>query len=180
MNLFNPSRCNDLWRLLALTACLLSSAISALPDDRDQLIEIESETAEFRELEGVTVYAGDVKVQQGSVLLKAEKVTLFAENGKVSRVLAEGGAYYEQLPEIDGEKVIAKGDAIEYQLKGDVIQLLNNASLTQEGATLNGNLITYDIRKHLLKANGQESAPSEERTSQGRIRVVLPPLNNDS
>lgn len=145
----------------------------ALPTDRDQKIEIESETAEYREADGLTTYSGNVSMKQGSILLQADKLTLFAEAGKVNRLLAEGDAYYEQLPEIGGDKVVAKGRIIEYILSEDIITLNQNASITQEGATLNGNLITYDVRNHLLKANSKSGSSNE------RVKVVLPPLNTE-
>ena len=146
--------------------------LCALPDDRDQIIEIESITAEFRETEGLTIYSGEVNLQQGSILLKADRLTLFAEAGQVSRLLAEGNAYYEQTPEIGSDKVVARGKSIEYLLFDDVITLIQNASLTHEGATMNGNLITYDVRNNLLIANSLPGSADD------RIRVVLPPINS--
>ena len=164
-------------RLANLSVFLLASLTSggelyALPDDRDQIIEIESITAEFREAEGLTIYSGEVNLQQGSILLKADRLTLFAEAGQVSRLLAEGNAYYEQIPEIGSDKVIARGRSIEYILSDDVITLNQNASLTHEGATMNGNLITYDVRNNLLIANSLPGSADD------RIRVVLPPINS--
>lgn len=159
---------------ILLVALFLSERGYALPDDRDQIIEIESESAEFRETEGLTIYAGNVKLQQGSIILRADKLTIFAEFGEVHRLLAEGNAYYEQLPEIGADKIVARGGEIEYLLEKDIITLNQNASLTQEGATLNGNLITYDVRNHLLKAN------SVQENANDRIRVVLPPINSEN
>lgn len=163
-------------RLLQTTYLLLAGltpvcGVQALPDDRDQIIEIESITAEFRETEGLTIYSGEVNLQQGSILLKADRLTLFAEKGRVSRLLAEGNAYYEQIPEVGADKVVARGRSIEYLLSEDVITLNQNASLTHEGATMNGNLITYDVRNNLLIANSLPGSADD------RIRVVLPPIN---
>lgn len=157
------------------SALLMAAAtnLQALPDDRDQQIQIESQTAEYREAEGVAIYSGNVQMSQGSIELRADKLTLYAEAGEVNRLLAEGEAYYEQLPEPGAEKVIARGGIIEYILSEDVITLNKNASLTQDGATLNGHLITYDVRNHLLKANSQSGTQNE------RVRVILPPINNE-
>jgi len=158
--------------VLILAGLFSAAKILALPDDRDQIIEIESITAEFREAEGLTIYSGEVNLQQGSILLKADRLTLFAEAGRVSRLLAEGNAYYEQVPEVGADKVIARGSSIEYLLSDDVITLNQNASLTHEGATMNGNLITYDVRNNLLIANSLPGSADD------RIRVVLPPISN--
>ena len=97
---------------------------------------------------------------------------MFTEDGQVSRLLAEGNAYYEQIPEVGADKVIARGASIEYLLSDDVITLNQNASLTHEGATMNGNMITYDVRNNLLMAN---SLPGSE---DDRVKVTLPPIGN--
>lgn len=156
-----------------MLSIMLTNQLHALPDDRDQQIQIESTTAEYREEEGVAIYSGGVEMSQGSIALRAEKLTLYAEAGEVNKLIAEGEAYYEQLPEPGAEKVVARGGIIEYRLSEDVITLNQNASLTQDGATLNGHLITYDVRNHLLKANSKTGTQNE------RVRVVLPPINND-
>lgn len=156
--------------LLLLAVVFPFELAFALPDDHDQKVEIESETAEFREAEGLTIYTGNVHLKQGSILLRADTLTAFVESGQVHRLLAEGDAYYEQTPEIGSEKVVARGKTIEYLLADDIITLNQNASLTQEGATLNGNLITYDVKNHLLKANSLPGSGDD------RIRVTLPPM----
>ena len=152
---------------------LLATALplQALESDRDQQIEIESDNAEFRELEGLIIYTGNVRMSQGSILLLADAIRVYTENGDATRLVATGDrAYYEQIPAEGQQKVIAQGKTIEYRLEDDIINLLQQASLTQEGATLNGNRITYDVRRHLLKANrGAEN-------SGARVRVVIPSL----
>lgn len=158
-----------------LITCLLASGLSlALESDRDQPIEIESDRAEFRELEGITTYSGNVRMSQGSILLTADEISIYSEDGEVNRLVAVGRqAYYEQLPAPDQEKVIAKGNTIEYLLNEDIINLSQNASLTQEGATLKGDLITYDVRNHLLRANSQ---PGTSPDTNDRVRVTIPSL----
>jgi lipopolysaccharide export system protein LptA len=149
----------------------------ALESDRDQPIEIESDRAEFHELEGYTIYSGNVRLSQGSILLEAAEISIYFENGEVYRLVATGDrAYYEQLPAEDEGKVVAQANTIEYLLQGDLINLVQNASLTQDGATLNGELITYDVRNHLLRANNRST---QESTESGRVRVTIPSLGGE-
>lgn len=149
----------------------------ALESDRDQQIEIESDSAEFRELEGITVYSGNVRMSQGSILLLADTMSIYTEDGDVSRLVATGNrAYYEQIPAENQEKVVAQGKTIEYVLEDDVINLIQQASLTQDGATLKGNRITYDVRNHLLKANRAANNNQSSQDSGERVRVVIPSL----
>lgn len=159
---------------------LLPSYALALESDREQPIQIEADRAEFHELKGLTLYSGNVRMSQGSILLTANEVSIHAENGSVSHLVAIGErAYFEQLPTEDDDKIVAQGEKIEYLLSEDVIRLISNASLTQEGATLNGNLITYDVRNHLLVANSAISeSNSNNGSNNGRVRVTIPSLES--
>jgi len=158
------------------SALLLCTNVLALESDRDQPIEIESDRAEFHELDGYTIYSGNVRLSQGSILLEAAEISIYFEGGDVYRLVATGDrAYYEQLPAENEGKVIAQASTIEYLLQDDLINLIQNASLTQDGATLNGALITYDVRNHLLKANNRNN--NQESSDNGnRVRVTIPSL----
>jgi lipopolysaccharide export system protein LptA len=55
---------------------LCSVSAQALPDDRQQPITIESDSAERNEQSGLTQYLGNVVIRQGSVLIDADRVTI--------------------------------------------------------------------------------------------------------
>ncbi len=168
----NPCSPARIGTCVCLLVILFSAAGQALESDRDQPIEIESDSAELREQEGLTLYEGNVRMRQGSILVMADQISIYAADGKAHRLVAIGNqASYEQKPAGDQEKIIALGNRIEYRLADDVIHLIRNASLTQEGTTLRGDRITYDVRKHLLKASSQPDRPE-------RVRIVIPPLNS--
>ena len=170
---------NKVYRLALLGGLLVAQISLALESDREQPIEIESDAAEYRELEGVTTYTGNVRMSQGSILLLAEEISIYVVDGEVNRLIATGEsrnerAYYEQVPSPDTEKVVAQSQTIEYLPGDDLIKLTHNASLTQDGATLNGERIAYDVRKHLLRADSQVGSTKE------RVRVVIPSLKSSN
>lgn len=157
-------------KALALLATLLPALTLALPGDRQQAIEIEAQSALREEQKGVTVYEGDVKIQQGSMVIKADKVTLYTTGNTLTRIVCVGTpAYYEQQPKPDGGPVIARANTIEYRLDTETIELVDNASLDQDGTTLNGERIDYDVRQQIIKARGGAGDGNE------RIRMVIPP-----
>lgn len=176
MNLYKPFLI-PIYAAILASLFFLSGYVSALESDRDQPIEIESDRAEFHELEGYTIYSGNVRLSQGSIMLEAAEISIYFENGEVYKLVATGDrAYYEQLPAENEGKVVAQANTIEYLLQGDLINLVQNASLTQDGATLNGELITYDVRNHLLRANNRSD---QETTENGRVRVTIPSLGTE-
>lgn len=166
-------------RILALMATLGTLAVTApagaLPDDRNQAIEIRSREAVREEKKGLTVYEGNVTIRQGSILIRADKVSVYVEAGKVNRIEAVGQpARYQQQPEPDSELIIARARTIEYRLNDDFIHLVGEASLEQEQATLSGERIDYDLEKEVIRARGGDDSDNE------RIRMVIPPSQQEA
>jgi len=154
---------------MLLAMALAGSAAMALPDDRHQAIEIQSRSAIREEKRGLTVYEGNVTIRQGSILIRADKVTVMSTGNQVSRIVCTGTpAHYQQQPKPGDKPVIARANTIEYLLDQDIIQLIANASLEQAGATLTGERIDYDLKQKIIKARGDTSGNQ-------RIRMVIPP-----
>ncbi len=83
---------------------LLSSQGQALPNDRDQPIRIAAQQAILDQRQGITIYSGDVQFSQGSMLVKADRVTAHfnAESQKIEKIHAEGSpALYQQRTDDD-------------------------------------------------------------------------------
>lgn len=132
-------------------------------------MHIESDSASRDDRSRVTVYVGKVQIDQGSMHVTADKVTVHMANGnKVDRIVAEGQpATYRQLPETDGKPVVAHATEIEYNVAKELLVLKRAAEIEQNGSSLTGELITYDIAKDLMQARGGEG--------DGRVRMVIPP-----
>jgi lipopolysaccharide export system protein LptA len=155
--------------LPVLLAVLAAGGARALPEDREKPIYIESRTAVREEKKGVTVYEGDVTIEQGSILIKGDKVTVYTANRQVERIVCVGDpAYYEQKPNAEDPPVVARARTIEYMLATDLVHLVEDASLEQQGTTLTGDRIDYDIKEEVVKARGDASGKE-------RIRMVIPP-----
>lgn len=164
---------------LTLIACLgafLAPSVHALPEDREQPIYIESDRAERDGLNGVTTYEGDVRLRQGSLNIRAERLTVHTgEDNQVKRVIAEGSpAHFEQKPNAEDPPIAAQALTIRYEVDQEQLKLLRNAWMEQGEATMSGNRIDYDITSEVLKAEGDSDS---ERP---RIEMVLPPQNDRS
>ncbi len=155
--------------IAALATFLITPATFALPSDPEQAINIESDRVQRNDKTGLTVYEGTVHMIQGSMNIKADKVTLHTTNNKVSKIICIGKpAHYQQQPELDGGLVVARASTIEYHLDRDVINLIKDASLDREGSTLTGDIINYDLKAELIEARGDD-------TGKRRIQMVIPP-----
>lgn len=156
---------------LLLALLVLSSAATALPDDRKQPIKIESDRAEQNEKKGTTTYEGSVVIRQGSIKINADKVIVFSETDQVDKIVCIGKpAHYQQRPNPQDGLVLASGNTIEYYLDTDKIYLLKNASLEQNGSIITGEKIDYDLKAEVVKATAG-------RNTKDRIQMVIPPSN---
>lgn len=158
--------------ILALLATLLlwaSAPAFSLPEDSQQPIYISSDSAVKDDKRGLTIYQGKVDMQQGSLSIQAEKVTVYAENQQVTKIIANGNpARFKQTPSAGAEDVRAKATTIEYRVKDKKITLTQNASLDQGGSIMTGDNINYDIDAARIEAAGSDSET-------GRVNVVIPP-----
>lgn len=152
-------------------ACLLLPAIATgLPGDRLQDLSIQADSAELDDQNGTTTYAGDVIVEQGSMKIRADKVIIYGRNDSYSRVVATGSpARLSQIPKQGQEPVTAQANRLEYQITDETLYLIEDAAFRQEGTSLSGNRIEYDVKKSVVKAGGKSS------DSDRRVKMVIPP-----
>ena len=162
--------------LIFLTVGLFVSIVAlALPDDRQQTISIESDSAERNQKTGLTVYSGNVIISQGSILIEADEITLHYQGSKISRIECTGTpASYQQKPQTEGAMLVARAEHINYLLADDKIILKRNAVLSRNGTIVKGDSIDYDMKNETWKAKGNDLG------EQKRIQLVIPPSVQNS
>ena len=154
---------------LTLTTALIVDGAAALPDDRLQSIEITAARAVRDERAGFTVYSGDVIMQQGSLHIEADKITIFHDSEAADRIIAVGApATLRQQPEIDKGFVTASAGRIVYEKSREWIQLRQAAVIEQDGAVVSGESIDYFMAEQRVRAD----AASENAS--GRVQVIIP------
>jgi len=169
------SRCPRGWRgcvgTTLVVALLMTAGIArALEDDRDQPIRITADTAIRDEKQGFTVYSGNVHMTQGSLDIKADKLTIYHETEQADKIIAEGQpALFQQKPAPDEALVRARAGIIEYYKLDERVHLQNDAHISQEGASVTGDSIDYLIAEQLVKAD------SDQTLDGNRVEVVIPP-----
>jgi lipopolysaccharide export system protein LptA len=154
----------------ALSAALLltSQLALSLPDDRKQAINLSSDRAVYEKNQGI--YIGNVNMSQGSLKIRADKLTIVESDRKVDKVIAEGTpAYFEQQPRAEEGVVIASAQRIEYSLQQEEILLQRNASITHQGSKISGDRVVYSGRKQMVVADGGTNEKDN------RVKMTLQP-----
>ncbi len=154
-----------------------SSPAGAVSSDQEQPIQIEANSASLDNQKGLTMYFGNVVITQGTLKLKAEKVTLtYDDKRQIDVVIAETEkadsppVYFEQV--LDNKELIrAEARLMEYHAKKDILHLKKSAKVWKNKDTITGDHIMYDAK--LGKITAKAAQPGE--TGSGRVKVTIEP-----
>lgn len=147
-----------------LVGISISYGALALPSDREQPIRILSDNVTFDELKGVSVYHGNVHYTQGTIKLKADKVTVKNGEEGIEHIKAIGNpASYSELPKDSKEPMVASAKTIEYDATNALVTLTNNAVVEQGKDVFSAPRITYNMDTKVIASKG------------GRTEIILHP-----
>lgn len=159
--------------LLILTTLALGSHAMALPTDKDQPIQLKADSAEIDDQKKVSVYVGNVFIKQGSMEMRADKITIYSDEQGVKEMVAIGKPVdFQQQGEVDGP--LTKGYAlrVEYYADKDEAVFINKAKLIQDGDTFTGDRILFEIEKDVVTATSHNEG--------SQVEMILPPRKKDS
>ena len=169
-------RCADRRNPLCLAFALVvlmslgSPVIEALPDDRNQPIHISADKALRDEKQGVTIYSGNVQMNQGSMHIEGDTLTIYHIEAEADKIVAEGRpAKMRQRPDLEKGPVHARALVIEYYQREQKVHLQDEARVEQDGAIVTGDSIDYFIAQELVKADSDGAGEGN------RVQVVIPP-----
>ena len=138
-----------------LLLCVAAPAVEAPPgDDAAQPIHWRADHAEG-DATGRTILTGDVRMEQGTLRVEADRMVIEYDGDRVVRITAEGDlARYRQRPRPDAAPVEADAERIVYHAAEERVELLGRAYLAQEPNEFRGEVIHYDVRAGRIDAEG--------------------------
>lgn len=164
--------CRFINRLSALILTALSLNVLALDTDRQQPIKVQANSATISKASGTSTYNGNVIVQQGSMRISTDKLTVNTSEGKLKSMVANGKPVKFQQRTTGGNKdVSAVANKMIYHADTNIIVFENNASLTQGSNKFASNRITYNIAKETVDA-GKSSGGS-------RVTITIDPATTN-
>lgn len=120
-------------------------------------------------------YQQQPDIDKGVMVIEAHNVVarFDTHTQRIEKVEAEGQpARFQQQPSLEKGVITAQAQSISYTPGNQLLLLLNDASLEQDGASMSANRIVYDILKEVMQAAG------ENGSGQQRIEIVIPPTTN--
>lgn len=160
-------------RPVLITALLMSlvTTAHALPDDRNQPINIGADRASMNERTGLTIYTGNVEIIQGTMEIRGDRVELHrADDGSINRIISTGKpAQFQQQPSAKQTLTKAYGQRMEYRVKQQEITITDNARVDQDQDTFTGERIIYNMEHALVNAFGSDREDGQ------RVKMVIQP-----
>ncbi len=160
-------RCSFLGVLL-----LFNASAFALRSDKDQVLKLQSDSAQFTQSDLTAKYQGHVVAHQGSSSLTADAVTVHLTEAqhKIDQISANGTpATYSTI--LDGKRtpLVAKATQIDYYPLQPLVILRDNAVVTQSLDTYSAPLITYNPATGTV-----QSLPTKGGANQS-VKIVIHP-----
>lgn len=159
---------------LLLATIVFAPALSALSTDKNQDIEIESNSVYLDDTRNVGIYTGAVVVVQGSMRITGDKLTIFyTEENELEKIIVDGQpATFRQLP--DDSKVYDEAEALvmEYREADNLIILTDKAQVKQGDRRLIAEHIEYDTEQSQVRAKG--TAQQDDTSEDSRVRLIIP------
>jgi len=161
----------------ALLLSLLPFTSWGLTSDRSQPMNIEADRATLNEKTGNSVYEGNVQLQQGTLVLHGNKMTVQISDNTIETIVLTGNpATYQERPDGKDSDQHAEAGRIEYHAKEDRIILLENARIWQSGdEEFRSDRIVFDLKNNTVNAGGSKPGDRVHITLQTGSKQDKPP-----
>ena len=165
-------RSSGLYGTLLLLS-LLPLTAWGLDADRDQPINIEADQASLNDKTGFSVYEGNVRLQQGTLVFTGNKMTVQLTDKKLDTIILTGTlATYVQRPEGKVVDQHAEAERIEYYALDERVILLRKARIWESGdEEFRSDRIVFNLKTDTVNAGGGGDS--------GRVHITLQPRDKD-
>ena len=128
----------------------------ALPDDREQVLQVNAGSADINQQTHQGIYLHDVELDQGSTHIRsAQATTTGTEKNKLVLAVIKGNkqtqAHYWTLTATDKPPLHAYADTINYYPERHLIELIGHARVEQGTNSFSAHKIRYDtLAEHVM------------------------------
>ncbi len=142
--------------------CLtIPEILYALASDQQKPLHIVADSSYFNNSIGKSVFTGNVKITQGTTILTANKVVIYAsKKHKVKELIAYGSAkkraHYITLPKPKQPLFKAQAITIKYFPQKHLAYLLKDAVASQKPNIIKGDIITYNTQTQTVNSSAQQ------------------------
>ena len=154
-----------------------SSYVFAEKADRDKPIELESDKMTSDDSKNTSVYSGNVILTQGTLLIKADELSVREDNQGFQHSTSIGNpTTFKQKREGRNEYIEGGAQRIEYDGRMDKVHLYSKAWVKKGEDVVYGDYIMYDANAEFAKAmSGNTKNKAGETVPGSRTRAIIQP-----
>ena len=158
--------------VIALFLVLLPAQAIAAAADKDQPIQIEADSLEVRDDDNISIYSGNVRLEQGSLLLGADRLVIYFNDASDLELMEMTGnpATFRQLND-DNKEMLGQADKLDYYEAKSLLVLQGNARFSSDGDTIESSSIRINTENDHIEAASPESDK--------RVRMVIQPKSDN-
>ena len=151
-----------------LLLLLLPLQSVALDSDRNQPIEVEADRLEVREQENISIYEGNVKLVQGSLVITSDLLVIHFNDANELTLMEMSGqpAHFRQLDN-QQQEMLGEAEQIDYTESRSLLEMRRSARFRHAGDEIQGELIRINTETNAIEARGGET--------EGRVKMVIKP-----
>ncbi len=153
--------------LLALAGSLFAVPALAV-DRRDQPVSIRADHIEINERTGHALYRGNVRMKQGDITIRAERLEAWQRDGRTERTLASGrpASFHQAAATPADEATGFTAGRIDYHVRNRIVHATGNAEASRGQDRFRATTLRYEVEARRLSAGGQ---------GEGRVSATLHP-----
>jgi lipopolysaccharide export system protein LptA len=137
------------------------NALQGFSQNRDEPVNIESNTLEVRDKDKVATFSGDVRVKQGDTAMRSQKLVVFyVQDGQGGGAAETGKPMQAATPGPNGSQKIKRLEA-----RGDVV-------VTQKDQTATGEIGVFDMPTNTVTLTGNVVMTQGKNVLRGEKLVV--------
>lgn len=176
--------------VLALVFFCISFTVQAANKKAAQEpIEIKAQYLLIDEGKGISKYTGNVLFTKGTLVIKADVITLYSDGDKLTKAIITGSPADVQHQPDNEEKVHSQANEMQYIVATEQLTLKGRAFVNQGDRHFSGEIIKYDTQQRIVtaSANKKPNSTSPEKStkklstkypSDGRVHVIIGPEGN--
>ena len=161
---------------LILLLVLYNVGASALESDKDQPINIDSNTATYDDKTATSIYTVNVISVQGSMHVESDKLVVYFKDGEADKLVFTGNkAHFKQSAKTGDPSKDITGEALtgEYYPKKHLLILIKDGVVWQGTGTYTSDYIEYDTQTTIVKAG-------ETASDNKRVHVTIQPKDKQA
>ena len=166
--------------VILIAAVLAAAPAHAERADREKPLNIEADRMLADDGKQTVIFEGRVVLTQGTFVLRADKLTVRQDKeGFHSGVATGTPATFRQKRDGVDEWIDGEAQRIEYDGKGERVELFDKARVSRDKDEVRGNYISYDTRSEIYRVQGAKELPAAPGGRDGRVRAVIQPKKKD-